>query len=79
MNEWANVIELVRSGKTADPLERRGYAQGQTIADHDEQDGYRDALRVLAGKKPIRKPQEIVSKSYREGWDRAVDESGVLV
>lgn len=54
-------------------LERRSYTQGMTQDRKDELDGERDALRVLAGKDPIRRLDAPVTAGYRRGWEAAVE------
>lgn len=74
LGEWGIVVEAVREGIDVprfDNIER--HAQGQSADDYERADGERDALRVIAGKRPLRNPESIVTPAYVEGWQAAAD------
>lgn len=69
---WGDIVDAVKKGETfGDPTEDRLYAMSQPQESRDRQDGRRDALRVLAGKKPMWPLTKRVTTAYREGWEEA--------
>lgn len=52
-------------------LDRTSYYQGMSREQKDRIDGERDALRVLAGKDPLRRLTETATPAYRDGWEAA--------